>query len=82
MAESGVDVQNRPKWFEVKFEPNTRGVNCGTHGIQTVTIGKDWGDEMAELMGKRLVTSECPVPNCASTLSVIELNKDDQTQAP
>lgn len=45
-------------------------VNCAKDGKQEVAKGdiKDWGDEVAEMMGKRMVTANCP--KCHSTLKV------------
>lgn len=45
-------------------------VDCAKDGRQDVTKDdtNDWGDEVAELMGKRMVTANCPT--CHSTLKV------------
>ena len=45
-------------------------ITCPVDGIQTDITPRDWGDEVAEMMGERMVTAECPI--CRSTLSVKE----------
>ncbi|MBU3935486.1 hypothetical protein KJ909_02320 [Patescibacteria group bacterium] len=51
-------------------EERKKFVICPVDGKQFDITPRDWGDEMANLMGRRIVTAECPV--CKSTLSVQE----------
>ena len=47
--------------------------NCAVHGVVRLDNPQDWGDEIAEFNGSRIVTGECP--DCHSTLSSLSLEQ-------